>query len=283
MTPYSHPPHADLRDTAPTLSLILRLTGMLAERTQELPDHAADECPEHGDTHSDPEDERRELVAAAIGRAFEIKRRILDVGVSRVLAAPGRTGNCPARWRTRSAGWACWPTRAMGRRGRPVHRAAALDEVAFDGAMFDGSSKRSVDTGTFSDGGTTFVPVASEDGTAGKDGKASDDGHPSPATSALPIAHVSRDTFRIQLASDLHVDVAPYRPAIAPDVDAIVVAGDVRSDPDRAVRWLEGAYGEGKMVTVLENDVMHVHGRTRAGQWARGRVPSWNCRSSAAR
>ena len=50
-------------------------------------------------------------------------------------------------------------------------------------------------------------------------------------------------SLRLQILSDLHVDVRDYDPVIAPDIDAIVVAGDVREDAVRAVRWLDDAYG----------------------------------------
>ena len=47
----------------------------------------------------------------------------------------------------------------------------------------------------------------------------------------------------LQILSDLHLDVWDYRPVIADGVDAIVVAGDVREDAVRAVRWLDDAFG----------------------------------------
>ena len=50
-------------------------------------------------------------------------------------------------------------------------------------------------------------------------------------------------SIRLQLLSDLHLDVWSYRPEIADGIDAIVVAGDVREDAVRAVRWLEDGYG----------------------------------------
>ncbi len=45
--------------------------------------------------------------------------------------------------------------------------------------------------------------------------------------------------MRLQIFSDLHVDVAPPRPiAVAPDVDAVVVAGDVCQGAEQGFAWL---------------------------------------------
>ncbi len=45
--------------------------------------------------------------------------------------------------------------------------------------------------------------------------------------------------MRLQIFSDLHVDVAPPRPiTVAPDIDAIVVAGDVCEGAEQAFAWL---------------------------------------------
>ena len=55
------------------------------------------------------------------------------------------------------------------------------------------------------------------------------------ATTVSPI--------RLQVLSDLHLDVWDYSSVIADGVDAIIVAGDVREDAVKAVRWLEDSYG----------------------------------------
>ncbi len=45
--------------------------------------------------------------------------------------------------------------------------------------------------------------------------------------------------MRLQIFSDLHVDVAPPRPiAVAPDIDAVVVAGDVCQGAEQGFAWL---------------------------------------------
>ena len=101
--------------------------------------------------------------------------------------------------------------------------------------------------------------------------------------------------FRVQIVSDIHLDVATYTPRIAPDVDVILAAGDIWTGPDRPMEWLWRAYGgagvpvyavlgnhefyghhwndvvararlrarigpegEGSMVTLLEDDVAYV-------------------------
>ena len=48
--------------------------------------------------------------------------------------------------------------------------------------------------------------------------------------------------IRVQVLSDLHIDVRGYRPVVADGIDAIVVAGDVREDAVRSVKWLTQAY-----------------------------------------
>ena len=68
-------------------------------------------------------------------------------------------------------------------------------------------------------------------------------------------------TFRIQILSDLHIDVWSYAPLLAPDVDVVLVAGDVCSGPDRAMRWLSDAYGTAgvPVVAVLGNHEFYGH------------------------
>ena len=71
-------------------------------------------------------------------------------------------------------------------------------------------------------------------------------------------------SLRLQILSDLHLDVWDYDPVVAPNIDTIVVAGDVREDAVRAVRWLDEAYGAAgvPIVYVLGNHEPYgyVHG-----------------------
>ena len=71
-------------------------------------------------------------------------------------------------------------------------------------------------------------------------------------------------SIRLQILSDLHLDVWDYDPVVAPNIDTIVVAGDVREDAVRAVRWLDEAYGAAgvPIVYVLGNHEPYgyVHG-----------------------
>ena len=49
--------------------------------------------------------------------------------------------------------------------------------------------------------------------------------------------------LRLQVFSDLHVDARSIvMPQLAPDVDAVVVTGDVRSGADAAFRVLRAAF-----------------------------------------
>jgi Icc-related predicted phosphoesterase len=60
-----------------------------------------------------------------------------------------------------------------------------------------------------------------------------------PASGRLRGLPLSRCAMRLQLFSDLHVDVAPPRPiALAPDVNAVVVAGDTCEGAERAFAFL---------------------------------------------
>jgi Icc-related predicted phosphoesterase len=65
--------------------------------------------------------------------------------------------------------------------------------------------------------------------------------------------------MRLQVFSDLHVDVMPVRPiAIVPGVDAVVVAGDVCEGAERAFAWLrEIVPARIPIITVLGNHTFY--------------------------
>ncbi|MDX2155341.1 MAG: metallophosphoesterase [Hyphomicrobiaceae bacterium] len=51
--------------------------------------------------------------------------------------------------------------------------------------------------------------------------------------------------MRLQIFSDVHLDVRDvFRPRLAPDVDAVVVAGDLCEGLDRGMRWLRRHLGD---------------------------------------
>lgn len=56
---------------------------------------------------------------------------------------------------------------------------------------------------------------------------------------------------RFQVLSDLHLDVSGYRPKPVSGMDAVIVSGDVRPNPVRAIEWLEHAFPDPNVVVLL--------------------------------
>ena len=63
--------------------------------------------------------------------------------------------------------------------------------------------------------------------------------------------------LRIQVVSDLHIDVAPAQLDLAPGADVLVVAGDTCQGVDRGLRWLRAAVPAPTPIVVVAGNHEH--------------------------